>query len=111
MTSDRKSMEVVEADSLEPAATSAHPAAAYFAEQLKTLMGRYRVRTSAGKPRKLTPLRLQRMLTAQYPGWRLSQSQMYRLYRAESLPYLDDICVIADFFGVSPRFFVSDQSL
>lgn len=104
-------MEIVEVDSLEPEAASAHPAAAYFAEQLKTLMGQYRVRTPAGKRRKLTPLRLQQMLAAKYPGWRLSQSQMYRLYRAESLPYLDDICVIADFFGVSPRFFVSDQPL
>ncbi|WP_232530483.1 MULTISPECIES: hypothetical protein [Mycobacteriaceae] len=109
MTSE--SMGIVEAGSLEPAPPCPHPAAAYFAEQLKTLMGQYRVRTPAGKPRKLTPLRLQQMLSAQYPGWRRSQSQMYRLYRAESLPYLDDICVIAEFFGVSPRLFVCDRAL
>lgn len=104
-------MEIVETDSLEAATTSAHPAAVYFADQLKTLMGQYRVRTPAGNSRALTTLRLQRMLNTRYPGWRLSQSQMYRLYRAESLPYLDDICVVADFFGVSPRLFVSDQPL
>ncbi|OMC52037.1 hypothetical protein A5742_17795 [Mycolicibacterium fortuitum] len=85
----------------------AHPAATYFAEQLQSLMSQHRVRLPGGKTRRLTPLRLQRMLAEKYPG-RLSQSQMYRLHRAEALPYVDDICMFADFFEVSPRLFVSD---
>ena len=91
---------------------SPSPAATYFAEQLKTLMSQYRVRTPAGTTRALTPLRLQQMLVERYPDWRRhSQSRMYRLYRAEGIPYLDDICVIADFVGVSPQFFISDRPL
>lgn len=85
----------------------AHPAATYFAEQLRSLMGQHRVRLAGGKTRRLTPLRLQRMLAEKYPG-RISQSQMYRLHRGEALPYVDDICMFADFFGVSPRVFVAD---
>lgn len=85
----------------------AHPAATYFAEQLQSLMSQHRVRMPGGKTRRLTPLGLQRMLAEKYPG-KLSQSQMYRLHRGEALPYVDDICMFADFFGVSPRVFVAD---
>lgn len=106
MTSSLERAEALAADAPTLKA-DAHPAATFFAEQLRSLMSQHRVRLTGGRTRRLTPLRLQRMLAENYPG-RISQSQMYRLYRGESLPYVDDICVFADFFGVSPRVFVSD---
>lgn len=69
-----------------PPATT-HVARTFFAARLQELMAGMAVRDlETGRERKLTPLRLQRMLKQQAPHLALSQTQVYRYYNAEAAP-------------------------
>ncbi|MCV7142567.1 helix-turn-helix transcriptional regulator [Mycolicibacterium fortuitum] len=61
--------------------------------------------------RKLTPLRIQRMLKEQAPDLPVSQTQIYRYFHGEAPPRLDVVYELARLFGVPPTYFVPDEFL
>ncbi|MGV0743853.1 helix-turn-helix domain-containing protein [Mycolicibacterium sp. XJ870] len=85
-----------------------HPATLYFAQRLQELSQNLNVRNldGSGRVRKLTPLRLQKLLKEQAPDLPVSQTQIYRYYHGESPPRLDVVYELAALLGVSPREFL-----
>lgn len=65
----------------------------------------------SGRQRKLTPRRLQQILTKQAPHLALSQTQVYRYCNAEAAPDVEVIYEIAVLFRVPPSHFVPDEFL
>jgi transcriptional regulator with XRE-family HTH domain len=96
-----------------PASSStAHVARRYFAERLKELMAGVVVRDlESGRVRKLTPLRLHRLLKEQAPNLAVSQSQVYRYCNGDTAPDVEVVYEIAVLFGVPPSHFVPDEFL
>ncbi|WP_082960445.1 MULTISPECIES: helix-turn-helix transcriptional regulator [unclassified Mycobacterium] len=87
-------------------------ATAYFSERLRHLMAGMGVRDlDNGQVRRLTPLRLQRMLQAQAPELPLSQSQFYRYVNGEATPDIAVVYELAILFGVPPTYFIPDRYL
>lgn len=84
-----------------------HESTTLFSERLRKLADDTDVRLSDGtnRVRKLTPLRLQKLLKQQSPGLPVSQSQIYRFYHGEAPPRLDVVFELARLFNVSPRLF------
>jgi transcriptional regulator with XRE-family HTH domain len=88
-----------------------HQAAEFFGHQLRALMSEYQVRSlNSGKVRKLTPLGLHRLIHHRNPDLGTSPSQIYRYFHGERVPRVDEVSAIADLFGVSPRFFVAEDT-
>jgi transcriptional regulator with XRE-family HTH domain len=85
-----------------------HPSTVYFAQQLQKVAGSAKIRLLDGsnRVRKLTPLRLQKLLKEQNPDLPVSSSQIYRYYRGEAPPRLDVVWEIARLFAISPRYFL-----
>ncbi|MHC9295453.1 helix-turn-helix domain-containing protein [Mycobacterium sp. LTG2003] len=85
-----------------------HPATQYFSQRLQELSQNLNVRRldGSGRVRKLTPLRLQKLLKEQAPDLPVSQTQIYRYYHGESAPRLDVVYELAALLGVSPREFL-----
>jgi transcriptional regulator with XRE-family HTH domain len=84
-----------------------HEATTLFSERLRKLAEDTDVRISDGsnRVRKLTPLRLQKLLKEQSPELPVSQTQIYRYYHGEAPPRLDVVFELARLFSVSPRLF------
>lgn len=92
--------------------TTTHVARAFFAARLRELMAGIAVRDlETGRQRKLTPLRLQRLLKEQAPHLALSQTQVYRYYNGEASPDVEVVYEIAVLFGVPPTHFVPSDFL
>lgn len=87
-----------------------HAATTYFAQRLQELAATTNVRTldASARVRRLTPLRLQKLLKEQAPDLPVSQTQMYRYYHGEAAPRLDVVWELARLFGVSPRDFLPE---
>lgn len=84
-----------------------HESTMLFSERLRKLADDTDVRLSDGtnRVRKLTPLRLQKLLKEQSPELPVSQTQIYRYYHGEASPRLDVVFELARLFNVSPRLF------
>jgi transcriptional regulator with XRE-family HTH domain len=84
-----------------------HESTTLFSERLRKLADDTDVRISDGsnRVRKLTPLRLQKLLKEQSPELPVSQTQIYRYYHGEAPPRLDVVFELARLFNVSPRMF------
>lgn len=84
-----------------------HEATTLFGERLRRLAEDTDVRMHEGsnRVRKLTPLRLQKLLKEQAPDLPVSQTQIYRYYHGEAPPRLDVVFELARLFDVSPRLF------
>lgn len=91
--------------------SSCSPVVAFFAHRLRELTTRHRVQRIDKKrrPRKLTPLTVHQLLTQQSPEFAPSQTQIYRLYRAEAAPTIVTVDQLARLFGVSPRSFLPEK--
>ncbi|SOJ55689.1 hypothetical protein MSIMFB_03171 [Mycobacterium simulans] len=87
-----------------------HPATTYFAERLQELASatNVRVHDDSGHVRRMTPLRLQKLLKEQAPDLPVSQTQIYRYYHGEAAPRLDVVWELAHLLGVSPRDFLPE---
>ncbi|MGJ6127353.1 helix-turn-helix transcriptional regulator [Mycolicibacterium sp. Y3] len=89
-----------------------HVATEYFAARFQALAASMNVRMlDTDKVRKLTPLRIQRMLKEQAPDLPVSQTQIYRYFHGEAPPRLDVVHELARLFGVPPAYFVPDEFL
>ncbi|MCV6993739.1 hypothetical protein H7I87_03205 [Mycobacterium timonense] len=67
-----------------------HVATEFFAKRFQELAGSVKVRMlDTDQVRKLTPLRIQRMLKEQAPDLPVSQTQIYRYFHGEAPPRLD----------------------
>ncbi|MCV6993740.1 hypothetical protein H7I87_03210 [Mycobacterium timonense] len=67
-----------------------HVATDYFATRFQALASSMNVRMlDTDRVRKLTPLRIQRMLKEQAPDLPVSQTQIYRYFHGEAPPRLD----------------------
>jgi len=89
-----------------------HVATEYFAKKFQELAASMNVRMlDTDRVRKLTPLRIQRMLKEQAPDLPVSQTQIYRYFHGEAPPRLDVVYELARLFGVSPSYFVPDEFL
>ena len=89
--------------------TRVDEAAAYFADRLRTLMGGHlAVQPRTGRQRRVTPLSVHRMLQVEHPDLKLSQTQWYRFCNGVASPRLNEVCAVADIFGVTPSYFVRD---
>lgn len=89
-----------------------HESATYFATKLQELASKRVVRLldGSGRTRKLTPLRIQRLLKERAPDLPVSQTQMYRYYNGEAAPRIDVVWELARLFQVSVReFFPPDE--
>lgn len=95
-----------------PSQAPQHPATQYFAQRLQELSDGMSVRKldGSGRVRKLTPLRLQKLLKEQAPDLPVSQTQIYRYYHGEASPRLDVVFELAALLGVSPREFLPPGS-
>jgi transcriptional regulator with XRE-family HTH domain len=84
-----------------------HIATEFFAQQFQDLASTTQVRMlDTDRMRKLTPLRIQRMLKKQAPDLPVSQTQIYRYFHGEAPPRLDVVYELARLFNVSPTYFV-----
>ena len=96
----------------EPAQTKAgidppHVATEFFAQQFQDLAAKTQIRMlDTDRMRKLTPLRIQRLLKTQAPDLPVSQTQIYRYFHGEAPPRLDVVYELARLFGVAPTYFV-----
>ncbi|GAT02312.1 helix-turn-helix domain-containing protein [Mycolicibacterium fortuitum] len=89
-----------------------HVATVYFAKRFQELAASMHVRMlDTDRVRKLTPLRIQRMLKEQAPDLPVSQTQIYRYFHGEAPPRLDVVYELARLFGVPPTYFVPDEFL
>jgi transcriptional regulator with XRE-family HTH domain len=89
-----------------------HVATEFFAQRFQALAGSMNVRMlDTNRVRKLTPLRIQRLLKEQAPDLPVSQTQIYRYFHGEAPPRLDVVYELARLFGVPPTYFVPDQFL
>lgn len=89
-----------------------HVATVYFAKRFQELAASMNVRMlDTDRVRKLTPLRIQRMLKEQAPDLPVSQTQIYRYFHGDAAPRLDVVYELARLFGVSPSYFVPDEFL
>lgn len=89
-----------------------HVATEYFATKFQELAGSMNVRMlDTDRVRKLTPLRIQRMLKEQAPDLPVSQTQIYRYFHGEAPPRLDVVYELARLFGVPPSYFMPDEFL
>lgn len=89
-----------------------HVATEYFARQIQALAAKTDVRMlETNQVRRLTPLRIQRMLKEQAPDLPVSQTQIYRYFHGESPPRLDVVYELARLFDVPPTYFVPDRLL
>lgn len=89
-----------------------HVATEYFAKRFQELAGSMNVRMlDTDRVRKLTPLRIQRMLKEQAPDLPVSQTQIYRYFHGEAPPRLDVVYELARLFGVPPSYFMPDEFL
>jgi transcriptional regulator with XRE-family HTH domain len=89
-----------------------HVATTYFSTRFQELAGRMNVRMlDTNRVRKLTPLRIQRMLKEQAPDLPVSQTQIYRYFHGQAAPRLDVVYELARLFGVPPTYFVPDVFL
>ena len=89
-----------------------HVATEFFAQQFQDLASTTQVRMlDTDQMRKLTPLRIQRLLKKQAPELPVSQTQIYRYFHGEAPPRLDVVYELARLFGVPPTYFVPDQFL
>lgn len=87
-----------------------HPSTQLFAERMQELVSNHNVRMlDNDEVRKLTPLRIQRLLKEQAPDLPVSQTQIYRYYHGEAPPRLDVVYELARFFDVPPTYFVVDN--
>ncbi|MFV8141923.1 hypothetical protein ACNQR7_30535 [Mycolicibacterium senegalense] len=86
------------------------PGAQYFSRKLQELASTMSVRMldGSGKTRKLTPLRLQKLLKQEFPQLPVSQTQIYRYYHGQAVPRVDVVIAVANLFGVSPREFLPE---
>jgi transcriptional regulator with XRE-family HTH domain len=84
-----------------------HESTTLFSERLRKLAEDtdVRLRDGSNRIRKLTPLRLQKLLKQQSPELPVSQTQIYRYYHGEAPPRLDVVFELARLFDVSPRLF------
>lgn len=96
----------------QPARTKAdidppHVATEFFAEQFQDLASTTQFRMpDTDRTRKLTPLRIQRLLKKQAPDLPVSQTQIYRYFHGEAPPRLDVVYELARLFSVAPSYFV-----
>jgi transcriptional regulator with XRE-family HTH domain len=89
-----------------------HAATQYFSERFQELAANTSVRMlDTDRVRKLTPLRIQRMLKEQAPDLPVSQTQIYRYFHGEAPPRLDVVYELARLFGVPPTYFIPDHFL
>ncbi|MFC5936953.1 MULTISPECIES: helix-turn-helix transcriptional regulator [Mycobacterium] len=89
-----------------------HVATDYFATRFQALASSMNVRMlDTDRVRKLTPLRIQRMLKEQAPDLPVSQTQIYRYFHGEAPPRLDVVYELARLFGVPPTYFVPEEFL
>lgn len=99
--------------SLPPAnESSCSPVVTFFAHRLQELTARHRVQRidKRRKSRRLTPLTVHQLLAQQSPEFAPSQTQVYRLFRAEAAPTIVMVDQLARLFGVSPRSFLPDKA-
>lgn len=90
----------------QPQLETPHESTTLFSERLRKLAEDTDVRIHGAKRvRKLTPLRLQKLLKQQSPELPVSQTQIYRYYHGEAPPRLDVVFELARLFDVSPRLF------
>jgi transcriptional regulator with XRE-family HTH domain len=84
-----------------------HESTVLFSARLRELADDtdVRLRDGSNRVRKLTPLRLQKLLKQQSPELPVSQTQIYRYYHGEAPPRLDVVFELARLFNVSPRLF------
>ncbi|WP_373145841.1 helix-turn-helix domain-containing protein [Mycobacterium marinum] len=84
-----------------------HVATEFFSKRFRELAGSMKVRMlDTDRVRKLTPLRIQRMLKEQAPELPVSQTQIYRYFHGEAPPRLDVVYELARLFDVPPSYFV-----
>jgi transcriptional regulator with XRE-family HTH domain len=89
-----------------------HVVTEYFSERVQELAASMNVRMlDTDRVRKLTPLRIQRMLKEQAPDLPVSQTQIYRYFHGEAPPRLDVVYELARLFGVPPTYFMPDHFL
>jgi hypothetical protein len=94
------------------AADPPHVATQFFSRRFQQLAASHNVRMlDTDRVRKLTPLRIQRMLKEQAPDLPVSQTQIYRYFHGEAAPRLDVVYELARLFGVAPSYFVPDEFL
>lgn len=89
-----------------------HVATVFFSRRFQELAASMNVRMlDTDRVRKLTPLRIQRLLKEQAPDLPVSQTQIYRYFHGEAPPRLDVVYELARLFGVPPSYFVPDEFL
>jgi hypothetical protein len=89
-----------------------HVATEFFSKRFQQLAASHNVRMlDTDRVRKLTPLRIQRMLKEQAPDLPVSQTQIYRYFHGTAAPRLDFVYELARLFGVAPSYFVPDEFL
>ncbi|KAA1248218.1 helix-turn-helix transcriptional regulator [Mycobacterium simiae] len=105
--------ELIRAEQLVKAAIEPpHVATEYFSKRFQELAASMNVRMlDTDRVRKLTPLRIQRMLKEQAPDLPVSQTQIYRYFHGEAPPRLDVVYELAKLFGVPPTYFVPEEFL
>jgi len=89
-----------------------HVATEFFAKRFQALAASMKVRMlDTDRVRKLTPLRIQRLLKEQAPDLPVSQTQIYRYFHGDAPPRLDVVYELARLFGVPPTYFVPNGLL